>query len=145
MMLLSSSSLARRLRSRSAETWITSPASRTTALRYGGEPVSRLTSPRNRCAPVDRDDPVLVAVALDDRDRARLDQEEVVAGVALAEQDLAGLDLPHGSDRAQPRPLLLVEPRKRAVAVDRLLEAGAERLGHQGTTALMTGPPSRAG
>jgi len=53
-----------------------------------------------------------VAVALDDRDRARLDREEVVAVVALAEQDLARLDGTSAADRAQARTLLLGQPRE---------------------------------
>jgi hypothetical protein len=80
---------------------------------------------------LDGDDPVLVTVALDDHDHARLDHEEVEAGLALSKQDLAGLHLPHLPDRAKPRALLVAKPRERTVAVDRLLEAGPERFAHQ--------------
>ena len=80
---------------------------------------------------LDGDDAVLVPVALDDHDDARLDREEVVAGIALPKQDVAGLHLPHLADRAEPCPHLFAEPRERAVPIDRLLEAGPELLWHQ--------------
>ena len=82
-----------------------------------------------------RHDVVLAPEALDDRDRPRLDHEEVVAGVSGPEQDLPRRD---GTDRAhlaEPRPLLVVQPRERAVAVGRLLDAEPERLGHRITNA----------
>ena len=50
-MSLSSSSPATSARRRSAGISITSPASRTTAVRYGRAPVSRLSSPRKRWGP----------------------------------------------------------------------------------------------
>ena len=130
MMLLSSSSLATRFAQpfgRDLDHLAGVAHDRAQVRRRAGQQVDLAEEPVRA---VDRDDAVLVAVALHDRDRARLDQEEVVAGVALAEQDLTGRDVPHRSDRAQPRPLLVAESGKRAVTVDRLLEAGAERRVH---------------
>ena len=90
------------------------------------------------CA-VDGDDAVLVPVALDDHGRSGLDQEEVVVGVALAEQHLPRLDGADHAGRAQPGALVWAEPRKRAVPIlglfdarpQRLVEGGPECLGHQ--------------
>jgi hypothetical protein len=79
---------------------------------------------------VNGDHPVLVHVALDDRDRSRLDDEEVVLVVAGPEQDLSDVDLPHRPDRTKPCALLLGQARERAVAVARLLHPDAERQGH---------------
>ena len=61
----------------------------TTAVRNAAWPVSRLSSPRKRPGPwtaISRSSP---RSCLDDRDLALQDDEEVVARVALAEQDLA--------------------------------------------------------
>ena len=68
----------------------TSPGSRTTAVKNAACPVSRLSSPRKRRGAVHGDHALAAdVVALDDRDLALEDDEEVVALVALAEQDLA--------------------------------------------------------
>jgi hypothetical protein len=80
--------------------------------------------------PVDGDHPVLLAVALDDRHGAGLDEEEVVAFLALTEQHLPRLDLASRAERAKARALLVTQAGKRAVAVDRLLDAEAEYLSH---------------
>src|SRR6185295_18232627 len=66
---------------------------------------------------MDRDDPVLVAVTLDDRDRARLDDEEVAALVSLGEEHVTRLDLPDCAEIAEPAELLFVEAGKGAVAL----------------------------
>ena len=60
-------------------------------------------------------------------DGARLDDEEVASGVARREQDLARLDARDHAQRAQPRPLLVVQTREGAVAVGRLLNARPNR------------------
>ena len=52
-------------------------------------------------ASVYRDHPVLGAVAAHDRDRPGLNDEEVIALVSLAEQDVAGRDRPQLTDGAQ--------------------------------------------
>ena len=79
---------------------------------------------------VDGDHAVLGAVALDDRHDARLDHEEVIAGVAVAEEHLPGLDLAHLPERAQPRALLLTQPGEGPVTVLGLLHADAEGFAH---------------
>ena len=56
-------------------------------------------------------------MALDDRDLARQDHEEVVAGVTLAEEHVAALDATALADRLERRELAVVEPRERAGAV----------------------------
>jgi hypothetical protein len=48
---------------------------------------------------LDRDHVVLVSQAADDRDRAGLDDEEVIAVVTLTEQHLARIDLAQAPDR----------------------------------------------
>jgi hypothetical protein len=78
--------------------------------------------------PVDGDDPVLGSVALDDHHRARLDDEEVALGVALGEEDVAGLDVAELAELPQLSQLVLVEARVGAVAVWSLRQPGADRL-----------------
>ena len=80
--------------------------------------------------PVDRDHAVLIAVAADDRDRPRLDDVEVVGRVALAEQHVARRDRLDRAQFPQAPALLIVQPRKGAVTVGRLLEARSQRLAH---------------
>ena len=78
-------------------------------------------------AAVHADHPVAASVALHDRDRARLDREEVVVRLALAEEDLAGLDGSNLADCAQPLALPLGQARERAVAIDGLGSARPQR------------------
>ena len=82
--------------------------------------------------PLDRDDPVLCAVALDDRDRAGLDDEEVVALVALAEQHLPRLDPPNLADLTQPVAMLVAQAGERAATVGRLLHPDTQDRAHLG-------------
>src|SRR3954452_19800297 len=141
--LLSSSSAATRARSPAAGSWITSPSSRTTALRYGGPPpgvgaggggqVWRLAREQvdlaeEAAGPVHGDDAVLAPVALHDGHGAGLDDEEVIARVALPEEHLAARDGPCRPRGAHPGALVGVQPREGAVPVGRLLHAGAEGL-----------------
>ena len=79
---------------------------------------------------VNRDDAVLVSVALDNRDRAGLDYEEGVVRVPFLEQHLPGGDRAHLTDRAQPRPLVVAESGKRSIAVYGLVHAQTERFSH---------------
>jgi hypothetical protein len=79
-------------------------------------------------APVDGDNPVFLAIALDDRDRPRLDDEEVARGIPGGEQRLAPLDPAKASQLAQPRELILVEPREGAIALRGLGEPRADGL-----------------
>ena len=82
--------------------------------------------------PVDGDHPVLTPVALDDRDGAALDDEEVVAGVAVTEEHLARSHRAELARGPQPRALVVVEPRERAAAVGGLVHAEPERVAHAG-------------
>jgi len=101
----------------------------------GGGAGDQIELAQEAVAAVHGDHPVLKAVALDDGNRARLDHEEVVAGVALAEEDLAGLDCAGLTDRAQARALLGVQPWEGTVAIGRLGHTGPERLaGHERRT-----------
>ena len=73
--------------------------------------------------PVDRDDPLVALPELvDDGHQALQDDEEVVAVVALVEQDLPRLDAAPLALGLQPCELLLAEARICAVAVGRLGE-----------------------
>ena len=72
---------------------------------------------------VHADHPVLAAVAVHDRHGAGLDHGEVVALVAVGESHLARLHGAHRAHSAQPRPLLVVEPREGAAPVGRLLRS----------------------
>ena len=56
-----------------------------------------------------------LAVTLDDRDRARLDDEEVAALVSLGEEDVPRFDLPDAAELAEPAELLIFEAGKGAV------------------------------
>ena len=76
------------------------------------------------------DHPVLRAVTLHDRHGALLHDEEVVALVALPEEDFAGLHPAHPAECPEGAALRLVEPREGAAAVGDLLDARAERLAH---------------
>ena len=73
--------------------------------------------------PVDGDDAVLGAQALNDGHRSRLDDEEVAALIAGGEEHLARLDRANATELAQPGSLALVEAGKRAVAIDGLGDA----------------------
>ena len=75
---------------------------------------------------VDRDHPVLLAVTLDYDHRPRLDHEEVGALIAGGKENLAGLDGAHATQAAQPCPLVVVESRERAVAIDDLRDSGPD-------------------
>ena len=75
-----------------------------------------------------RDHTVLPPVALDDGDHAGLDDEEVIARVALAEEDLTGLDGAGLPNRADALELAVGEAREGAAAIGRLGQARAERL-----------------
>ncbi len=81
-------------------------------------------------SPVDGDDAVLIAVAPDDRHVSRLDDEEVIGQIAFAEQDVTWRDRLDRTQLAQPGALLVIEARKRAVTVWRLLDAHPQRLVH---------------
>ena len=81
---------------------------------------------------VDRDHAVLRAVSLDDGDRARLDDEEVIAGIPLTEQHVAGRHRAHLAGGTQPCALLAVKTRKGTVAIEGLIHAHPERLAHRG-------------
>ena len=77
---------------------------------------------------VDADHPILHPVADDDRDRAGLDDKEVMVRVALLIQSLPRHDGSQLSDRQQAGALLIREPRKRAVTIGRLAHARPQRL-----------------
>ncbi len=79
--------------------------------------------------PVDGDDAVLGAQALNDGHRSRLDDEEVAALIAGGEEHLARLDGANATELAQLGPLALVEPGKRAVAIDGLGDPCSDGLG----------------
>ena len=66
---------------------------------------------------MDRDHPVLGAIALDDRHGPRLDDEEGLSRSPGGEQDLARFDGAHPPEPAKALPLLLVETREGAVTV----------------------------
>jgi hypothetical protein len=93
---------------------------------------------------VDGDHAVLRSVALDDHDSARLDHEEVVARVPLAEEDLAGVDHAEPARRAQARALIGIQPWKGAVPVGRLLKPRPRRrLAHCGLASMRSGRSTR--
>ena len=116
---LSSATISRNL---SNGTWITSP--RITDDRGQIEALAREQTQLadEAVRPVDGYHPVFLAKALDDRHGARLDDEEVAAHVARGKQDLARLDLANATQLAQSRPLVFVEPGKRAVAIGGLCD-----------------------
>ena len=80
----------------------------------------RLSSPRNRCCPVHRDHAILLAVALDDGDRPRLDDEEVAPALSCSEEHLPGFYRSDASEFAEASPLLFAQARKGSVPLGRL-------------------------
>src|SRR5436305_10536422 len=79
---------------------------------------------------MDGHDAVLLAVSLDDRDRPRFDNKEVISGLTLTKQELPGTDGPDPSHPAQPRALVFVQAREGAVAVSRFLDPQSQRIAH---------------
>jgi hypothetical protein len=75
---------------------------------------------------VDRHHAVLVAVPRDDRDRARLDYEEVIVRVSFTKEHLPGRDRTHCPGRTQLLAVLVAEPREGAVLVGPLFDADAK-------------------
>src|SRR5439155_4771728 len=71
-------------------------------------------------------EPVFLAETLNDCHGSRLDDEEVAARVSGGKQNLAGLDRAQAAQLAQSRPLIVVESRERAVAVDGLWGPGSD-------------------
>jgi hypothetical protein len=80
--------------------------------------------------PVNGYDPVFVAESLNDRNRSRLDDEEVAAHLARGKQNLAGLDLANATQLAQSRQLVVIESGECAVAVDALWKSGSDPVVH---------------
>jgi hypothetical protein len=85
-----------------------------------------LSSRRNRLALCTESTRFSDPYPLDDRYGARLDQEEVIAVVALAEQDVVGFDGAQLAENWQPLALLGVETWERAITIRHLLETDAE-------------------
>ena len=78
--------------------------------------------------PMDSEDPVFVTGPLDDRDAARLDDEQVIALVSLREEDLPLLDAAQLSKLAELGPLVLIEPAEDPRSVGGFRQAARDRV-----------------
>src|SRR3712207_5652008 len=78
--------------------------------------------------PMDSEDPVLIPGALDDRDGARLDDEQVIALVSLREEDLPLLDAAQLSKLAELGPYVLIEPAEDPRLVGGFRQAARDRV-----------------